>query len=698
MVLWTTAVLLVYAGFGFFIVPGMVRGEVVKQLSNCFDRPVTIRSVALNPFTFTATFRGLSILDHDGAPLVSWEKGDVNCQLASLFSRTWRFKEVRLSQPRLRVQVNRDYTLNYSVLINKFSQTAASKPMGKGKPRACSIKRLRLTGAKVSFVDLTPRLAFRRIVGPFEMTLTDFMTDPDSKITYAISGTTDGGERFSWKGHFYLGPFRSDGDFSVEGISLAQYAPWYQDWVRFEIKGGVVNLSSTYRYERSATPQLLILTNTNFALQSLKVAAKGAEQNVVEVSEFVVSGASGDAMAHTTVVDMVKLTGGRFTLRRNHDLSVNAVELLQPVAADVPIPGGIFWLLRSMTNVWAMLRSSTNLWTGTIRDCTVAHGALDWEDVATSRPTRLALHDIAVHAKNVSNRGRTNLAAELSLRWGARGTIRANLAAALLPPSAELKLAFDQLDLEPLDVYLEPFANIRLLNSKLGLNGTVRLHSTKAALPELGFKGDVWLDSFAAADGRMSEDLLQWEALRFSGVEANLNPPMVAVSEIGLEDLLVRLVFETNGTFNLMTAFHPGETSGFTPGLGEPVKTSSLTPSLVIPGKSVRPTTKLIPAAWSTKICIGSVVLTNARVQFMDRSLQPNVNLTLEQLSGAVSGLSSEAGDQAVVNLRGTVDHAARAELSGILNPWHLAHPSELKLTLKNLDLAPFSIMNKSVS
>jgi hypothetical protein len=89
------------------------------------------------------------------------------------------------------------------------------------------------------------------------------------------------------------------------------------------------------------------------------------------------------------------------------------------------------------------------------------------------------------------------------------------------------------------------------------------------------------------------------------------------------------------------------------------------------------------------KVSLASVVVSNATVHFIDRSLQPNVNITLEQLNGSLSGLSSDDPQRADVHLQGTVDKTARAEISGKLNPWNSKQPLDLTLSLKEMELLP---------
>jgi hypothetical protein len=663
LAVWTAAGFLLYTVLGGFLLPPIVRVIAAKQLSKTLDRPVTIQKVRLNPYTLAARIQGLSIQEKDGAPLVSWEEVYVNFQLASLFNHAWVLKEVSFSRPFVRLQINKDYTLNFSDILARLSSPVLPKP---AKRRTWRINWLHLTGAKVFFTDLTPRMQFQRTVGPLELTLLDFRSDSDHKNIFTLSGVSEGGEHFSWNGSFYLAPLRSEGEVSLDGFALTTYAPLYQDLFRFEIKDGVVGVHTTYRYERSAAINLLAVTNTTFALKSLEMVEKSTGLAAVEVSNFVVTGASVDALARQAEADSMTVTGGRFVLRRNKDTSVNAVELLKPADSAPPAPGGILLLLRAMTNLVALLLNTTNLANGTIRDLSFTNCALHLEDLVNSQPVRLDLQEIAIRAKNISNRAGTNMTAEVSLRWDTNGTVRASLRAGLAPPNAEVELALDKLNLLPLAPYLEPYLDIFALGSKLGLAGTIRLRSTKDALPEVRFQGNAWLDGFSLAEGAATEGLLQWNSLRLSGIEASLNPPVICVTNATLDDVFARLIIETNRTINLMSALRWGSTNG----------------------KLALPSTNSVAAA-PPRISLASLVLSNANVHFIDRSLHPNVNINLEQLGGTLSRLSSDDAQPADIHLQGTVDRTARAEISGKINPWNSLQPLDLTISLQSMDLLP---------
>ena len=154
--------------------------------------------------------------------------------------------------------------------------------------------------------------------------------------------------------------------------------------------------------------------------------------------------------------------------------------------------------------------------------------------------------------------------------------------------------------------------------------------------------------------------------MRLRGIEAGLNPPAVSVRNATLDDVFARLIIETNRTLNLMSALRLGGTNA----------------------AAASPSTNAAPAAWP-KISLASLVVSNANVHFIDRSLHPNVNINLEQLGGTLSLLSSAEAQPADIHLQGTVNKTARAEISGTINPWNSAQPLDVRISLQSMDLVP---------
>jgi hypothetical protein len=627
--------------------------------------------------------RGLLIKDKDGEPFISWDEVYVNFQLSSFFGHAWVFKEISTTKPFVRVQMNKDYTLNFSDILAKFAATApAAVPKAPAKPLVLHVERLHIGGASAALADFTTREPFKRTLGPLDITLDNFRTDPDNKNPYSFTGTTDAGETISWSGFFYLDPLRSQGELKLFNFTLNKYAPLYQDLVRFEIRGGSIALDAKYRFELSPANRVAAVHDTAFALRDFKLGAPGDSNNIAELPLLAVTGVSADLESRQATVDFVLASGAKLFLSRAKNNSVNVVELARPADTATNVPGGIVFLLRSVTNAVAMLLNSTNQWSGAVNSVAVTNCALHLEDDVNSRPARLDLSDITLNAKNISNVPGSNLTAELSLRWNTNGSIKALTTASFLPPTADIQMDLDQLDLGTLDPYLEPKLNLYILGSKVGLHGKISLRTPKGELPQVTFRGDASLDDFHTVDGVMAEDLVKWDSIGFNGIDANLNPQTVSIREIDVDNAYARLVIETNKTINLLNALRMTNTN--TPAANE-AKVAVAEKSAAPPPAGTNATTTL------PQTSIGAIVITNTTVSFTDRSLSPNVNLTIQSVNGSIAGLSTEQLRHADLNLNALIDGVGPASITGTINPFSGTQTNDIKVSVKDVDLTPAS-------
>src|SRR5208337_3318701 len=116
-----------------------------------------------------------------------------------------------------------------------------------------------------------------------------------------------------------------------------------------------------------------------------------------------------------------------------------------------------------------------------------------------------------------------------------------------------------------------------------------------------------------------------------SGIDANLNPQVVSVREIDVDDVCARIVIETNKTINLLAALHPAETNA-----PEKAKFPLLTQKAAVLASNQ------LDLTTAPKIAVGSIIISNAAFQFTDRSITPNVNFSIQQAGGTIAGISSE--------------------------------------------------------
>lgn len=695
LVLWGVGLVLFYTIFGFFILPLIIRSVGAKQIGKQIGREVSIARVRINPYAMSGTISGFLIKDKDGQPFVSWDEVHANFRFLSLFTRTYVFQEIRTTQPFLRVQVNPDYSLNFSDILDRIAREAAAAPKSEApsKPLSLRIDQLKISGARMSATDLTTRKPFTKIIGPLELTLQNFATDPENKNPYSFTGTTEEGERFSWSGHFFLDPVRSIGDFSLENVSLVKYAPLYQDLVRFDIREGTVDFRSSYLVEHHAHTNIARITNAAVSVRSLKVAETGAQDNAMEIGSVEVSGVSADAFGRSAEVGSVSTRDGRIALRRNADATINLLELSKPNLDATNTAGSVAILLQSLTNVVELLLRSTNAWVGAVQNISVENYAVRLEDLANARPVRLDLDQIRVDIKNVSNLPGTNITANVAMRWNTNGFVRTETSLSLFPVRADVKLGLENLEIRALDPYLDQFVNLLVTDGRVSMDGRAQLRAATNGLPDVTFRGDVKVDAFSTIDGLMTEDFVKWKRLQVSGIDAKLNPMEISIRDIALEDVQARLVvtdIKTNNVFAVLRLAAEAAPIASEPWTAEPAKKPEKKGSLGLP-KIHLPTNAMTLGQGMPKIAIQTVTLTNARLHFVDRSIQPAVSLSMQGVSGTIAGLSSENLTRADVNLRGKVDNTAPMEITGKINPLAQTGDTDVKVRFQGIELIPTS-------
>lgn len=108
---------MVYAGFGFFVAPGLVRSRVIAAASAYTGRPVSLGEVSTNSFTLSLTLRDLVLPDRNGERLFACDTLYVNFQASSLVRRAYTFAALRIAGPYLRTLVRADGTVNLQDVI-----------------------------------------------------------------------------------------------------------------------------------------------------------------------------------------------------------------------------------------------------------------------------------------------------------------------------------------------------------------------------------------------------------------------------------------------------------------------------------------------------------------------------------------------------------------------------------------------------
>src|ERR1700729_481102 len=114
-----------YTVLGFFILPAIIKWQMLKRLPALTHRTVAIQEVKLNPYALSFTLRGFSLTETNGDEFVSLGELYVNFESISLLKRGFVFSEITIKKPSANVVRLADGTFNFSNLLTNGAPQAA---------------------------------------------------------------------------------------------------------------------------------------------------------------------------------------------------------------------------------------------------------------------------------------------------------------------------------------------------------------------------------------------------------------------------------------------------------------------------------------------------------------------------------------------------------------------------------------------
>jgi uncharacterized protein involved in outer membrane biogenesis len=679
----TVAVVLVvlYTIIGFFVVPPIAKSQMQKRLSAELSRRVTVEKIRVNPYALSVTLEKFAILEKDNAAtFVGWRKLYVNADALASIWREWAVSEIVLEGFESRVAINPDQSLNFSDILAKVA-AAASKPDATPKTatapkkpgRPVRVGKLQVTDARLDFSDRSRPKPFATTVGPMTFALTEFRTVPKHGAPYHFEAVTESGERFTWAGTLQAEPPASAGEFTVENIQLAKYAPYHDDRHQADLVDGKLTVRGRYDVGLAEGNRAAKLIETAVQLRSLKLVERATKETFAELPSLDVQGINADAMTMKASIKSIALNGGQLRVRREKDGKINLLALLEPAGGTTPPPSA------ATTSQTAPAAPTMRKPDVTIGELTVKDFRVEVSDQAAPRPAQIALGDIQFSLRNISLAEGAQMPMQLAFNWAPQGTVRIDGNVAIAPVKADLTIDVAALEILPLSPYLEQFVNARLTGGALNAGLIVEASMPAGQPPAASVIGGVMMEKFGLVDGARNEELAGFKSLTLRGLRAGTSPELsVALEEINLVGPFARVVMNQDKSLNLLSVVRSE-----TPPAG-PAPSSAPQPP-----PTAQPSDK--PTAPQPKIEIARIVISDGDYRFTDRSLEPNVSMAINQFGGTIAGLSSTNPAKADLDLKATVDGAGPVAIAGKIDPLGATRSFDVKVDFKNVDLVPLS-------
>ena len=318
-------------------------------------------------------------------------------------------------------------------------------------------------------------------------------------------------------------------------------------------------------------------------------------------------------------------------------------------------------------------------WTVTLKQVIVDRYAVTFEDLQPQQPATLTVTNMKLRAENISTVKKSKGRASLSMLLNGKGAVSVAGPFGIDPMSATLSVTLKNIDIAPFQPYFTDKVKLTVTGGDISTSGKMNLSLDRAGKVQAGFVGETSVNRFASVDKLAFEKFLQWDSLALTGINVAYSPIQVDIKGISLTHFYARILVAPDGTLNLSQILQ--RTDGDVHGATTP-QANTTTPQAKAPADTQMP-------ASMTKI--ESVTLQGGEIDLTDKSIQPNYSASLTEIGGRVSGLSSDAGTAADVELRGKLNDYAPLEITGKVNPLAKDLFVDLKAGFKDMDLSPAS-------
>jgi hypothetical protein len=282
-------------------------------------------------------------------------------------------------------------------------------------------------------------------------------------------------------------------------------------------------------------------------------------------------------------------------------------------------------------------------------------GELELRDVAITG-NRLAyagieLPEATVAAQTISVPPQSPVKVTAQASVAPQGTIAAQGDVQLAPFQLQLDLHAEQLPLPQAQRWLPQSVALRIASGAVSGSGTLQVRPDA-----MEYTGSLAVQEFRLEERDSDALLLGWQSAETDKLRVALAPLRVEAGEIVTRTPEGRLVIEQDGSVNFAAVFSQSEREG------EPLQAS-----------------------------VERLRVEQGTLHFADHSLANPFEVTVRELSGAVTGFTTAAGEPARVRLDGRVQPYGTARIRGTIDLDSPAELADIRANFRNLRLQTFN-------
>lgn len=618
-----------------FKVPsGQLHGKLTASFRTAKNEP-SVLSISGN-----LGLTDLEMQRTDGAPLLKLPSFEVLADAIQVFANKTALKSVKSQGLELHLNRGRDGKLNLANLVEVQAKPATAEPKKEGNPFGYSVDEITIESATVYIDDLQPQRPYKTRLDNFNVNITGLTNEAGKKANVELSFESEGKEKFSHSGTLQMTPLLAEGKLDLEAVKIGALRPYYDNALAAEIKEGLLDLSTQYRFEEKGEQSEINLTSLSTNLRGLRLELAGQPEPLWRIASLALKDVAVDVAKKTIVIGALDGKDGSGYIQRDKDGAVNLARITK-AQSGAPAPA-------------QPEKKSDGGWRIEAKQIALDRFKIDVDDRATATPAKTSLSEIAIRGENFSTAKNQRGKATIRVKVNNKGLLRLAGTATVTPVSAKFSVEAQDIEVVPYQPYMDDKVNFLLTGGLIGTKGELAYETGGEGVAKLNYQGSVQVADFGSVEKDGAQDLLKWKSLALDALQFNLEPFQLRIGEITLADFYSRLILGSDGKMNLQKLT---------------VQTDEKKEE---PAAPAQPVEKAAPppaenAASPKPISIGKINLQSGNINFSDFFVKPNYSANLTSVEGVISELKPETpGD---IDLKAKLDESAPVDIKGKINP-----------------------------
>jgi hypothetical protein len=270
-----------------------------------------------------------------------------------------------------------------------------------------------------------------------------------------------------------------------------------------------------------------------------------------------------------------------------------------------------------------------------------------------------------------------------------------------MPEPFRADLAFDlkKFALPSMQPYIAQHAHLGIRAGLLGADGRLTLRQQRGGLRG-SLAGNLSVSHFNSVDRTSNQDFLRWKQFRVSNAKIELEPFALAIDEIAVDELVSQLILDERGNLNMrdiqrssgnVREAGDAEDEGGVRLLAAEESAAAVAQPSITEDAPPPDAAENVAAAPPPPMKVGRIAVSNSRIAFSDRFIRPNYSASLGNLSGELTGLSTDQGSMAKLALQARIGREAPVTIKGEFNPFRQDRRLNIEADVRDFDLPGLS-------